>query len=736
MNFEMGRDAVCSACSTRESRGIREMAYSSFYRVTIYRVAIALLLGFALSLAAGTPVRAQKVNEKNLPKMYREWLDRDVAYSITKEERDTFLRLTTDDARDKFIERFWEIRNPDPGSPSNSYKDDIYQRIAYADANFGTGSGGEGWRTARGQTYITLGPPQQKEKHYGAGNLRPLEIWFYSNTAPPLPPFFYVMFYQQDNIGDFRFYSPYFNGPTELVTGVQAVNDNTAALKMIRDSVGPQVARVAQTLLPDESIDQQGRISLQSDIMLSQLKSLANQPAYKANLERRRNLLENVTSRLVVEGRNLNIITLPVRDSHGLTRLDYAIRMHSPNDLTVTDNGNGRYTFAIEVRIRVFGEDNKLIFTQKRSVTDSLDKTRLNAIKDRVFGYEGTLPLPPGKYRLDFLLTDWQKKIGLHAEREVVVPVVEANTLVIPGIVPFSSVENVDPAVSDLTPFAMAGVRFTPMAGSPLVLNPGQTLQVAYQIWKAPADPQSVAGQKLDVHYAMGQPANIGTSTTIDEQVAMEQFDATGSLVNGRKMPLNPMWIGSYMLTVAVGRVGTPQHAAATLNFKAMGGDIVERPWDVTDPMTVKDAEQGVFDQDRGLCLVNQGKVEEARGFFRRALARDHANDIARSRLVEAYYAQKDFSSIVSLYNDSGITPETDSETMLRIAESLEKTGDSKKAFSLLEDAIHARPEDGSLYLALADCYERAGNSAKAAELTKKGRSFLGANPAPPPETP
>jgi tetratricopeptide (TPR) repeat protein len=249
-------------------------------------------------------------------------------------------------------------------------------------------------------------------------------------------------------------------------------------------------------------------------------------------------------------------------------------------------------------------------------------------------------------------------------------------------------------------------------------------------------DPQSVAGQKLDVHYAMGQPANSGTSTSFDEQIGMEQFDATGSLVNGRKMPLNPMWIGSYMLTVAVGRVGTPQHASATLNFKAMGGDIVERPWDVTDPMTVKEAELGVFDQDRGLCLVNQGKVEEARGFFRRALARDHANDIARSQLVEAYYAQRDFSSIVSLYNDSGITPETDSETMLRIAESLEKTGDSKKAFSLLEEAIRARPDDGSLYLALADCYERAGNSAKAAELTKKGRSYLGASPAPLPQTP
>ncbi|HTP43833.1 MAG TPA: GWxTD domain-containing protein [Candidatus Acidoferrum sp.] len=707
-------------------------------RAIAHYVAPALFLAFAFSLADVAPTHAQKapkVSEKNLPKTYREWLDRDVAYIITKEERDTFLRLTTDEARDKFIDRFWAIRNPDPGSPSNTYKDDIYARIAYADANFSTGSGGEGWRTARGQTYITLGPPQQREKHYGAGNMRPFEIWFYSNTTPPLPSFFYVLFYQRDNIGDYRFYSPYFNGPTELVTGVEAVNDNTAALRMIQASVGSEVARIAQTLLPDETIDQQGRISLQSDIMLSQLKSLADQPAYKAALERRRNLLENVSSRIVVEGRNLDIITLPVRDSHGLTRLDYAIRLHSPSDLTVTDNGNGRYTFAIEVRVRVFGPDNKLIFTQERSVSDSLDKSRLNAIKDRAFGYESILPLPPGKYRLDFLLTDWQKKIGLHAEREVTIPNSASDKLVIPGVVPFISADAVESSAVDHTPFAMAGVKFTPIAGSPLMLNPGQNLQIAYQIWVAPQELRAEAGQKLDVHYALGQPANLGTSTVVDDQVAMNQFDATGSLVNGKKFPLNPQWIGSYMFTVAVSRAGTSQHASVSLNFKAVGGDIVQKPWDVTDSMIAKEADQGILDQRRGLCYFSLGQMDEARGFFRRALARDHANDAARSRLVEAYFAQKDYSSVVSLYNDAGITAETDSETLLRIAESLEKSGDAKRAMSLLEDSIRARPEDGSLYLALADYYERTGNAQKAAELTKKGRSYLGSAAASATET-
>src|SRR5579864_6537782 len=694
----------------------------------------ALLFTFAFSSMAIAPVHGQKLSEKQLPKMYREWLDRDVAYIITKEERDTFLKLTSDEARDKFIDHFWALRNPDPGSPSNTYKDDIYQRISYADAHFGTGSGGEGWRTARGQTYITLGPPAHKDTHYGAGNLRPLEIWFYSNTLPPLPPFFYIMFYQQDNIGDFRFYRPYFDGPTELVTGVEAINDNTAALRMIQDSVGPEVARVAQTLLPDETIDQQGRISLSSDILLSQVKSLANQPAYKAMLERRRRLLEDVSSRIVVEGRNLDIITLPVRDSHGLTRLDYAIRMHNPSDLTLTDGGNGRYTFALEVRARVFGPDGKLIFTQQRSVTDSMDKAGLTKIQDRVFGYESSLPLPPGKYRLDFLLTDWQKKLGLHAEREVTIPVVDGNSLMIPGILPFAAAVTVDPSTVDSTPFAMGGVKFTPLAGTPLLLNPGQNLEVAYQIWTLPKDPQSVSGQHLQVHYAVGQPANIGTATIIDDSIGMEQFDASGSLVNGKKFPLNPQWIGSYMLTVAVSHAGTSDHTSATLNFRAVGGDLVPRPWDVSDPSLIKDADQGVLDQQRGLCYLSSGQLEEARLYFRRSLERDHGNEVARAHLVDAYYSQHDYAAIVSLYNDAGATEETDSETLSRIASSLVKTKDTKRAISLLEQALHSRSEDGGLYLALAECYEEAGDTKKAQEMTQKGRSFLStASPSPTP---
>ena len=97
-----------------------------------------------------------------MPKKYSEWLKKDAAYIITNEERATFKGLNTDEARDKFIEHFWEIRNPNPGAPTNSYREEHYERLQYASDHFG--KFGDGWNTDMGRIYITLGPPQQKAR--------------------------------------------------------------------------------------------------------------------------------------------------------------------------------------------------------------------------------------------------------------------------------------------------------------------------------------------------------------------------------------------------------------------------------------------------------------------------------------------------------------------------------------------------------------------------------------------
>jgi GWxTD domain-containing protein len=109
-----------------------------------------------------------------LTKTYKKWLDEDVAYIITDEERAAFKQLSNDEERDNFIEAFWQRRDPTPDTEENEYKEEHYQRIAYANEHFAAGV--PGWKTDRGRIYIVFGKPDEIESHPSGGSYeRPME---------------------------------------------------------------------------------------------------------------------------------------------------------------------------------------------------------------------------------------------------------------------------------------------------------------------------------------------------------------------------------------------------------------------------------------------------------------------------------------------------------------------------------------------------------------------------------
>lgn len=108
-----------------------------------------------------------KALRQELGKSYKKWLDEDVRWIITDEERQAFLRLSNDEERDNFIENFWARRDPTPDTPENEYKEEIYRRIAYANEHFA--SGVPGWKTDRGRIYIMYGKPDEIDSHPSGG---------------------------------------------------------------------------------------------------------------------------------------------------------------------------------------------------------------------------------------------------------------------------------------------------------------------------------------------------------------------------------------------------------------------------------------------------------------------------------------------------------------------------------------------------------------------------------------
>jgi GWxTD domain-containing protein len=105
---------------------------------------------------------------KELETPYRKWLNEDVAYIITDEERAAFKRLQTDEEREQFIEQFWLRRDPTPDTVENEFKEEHYRRIAYANEHYASGI--PGWKTDRGRIYITYGPPDEIEAHPSGGS--------------------------------------------------------------------------------------------------------------------------------------------------------------------------------------------------------------------------------------------------------------------------------------------------------------------------------------------------------------------------------------------------------------------------------------------------------------------------------------------------------------------------------------------------------------------------------------
>ena len=134
--------------------------------------------------------KAQKAVRQELKGAYKTWLEQDVTYIISDDERKAFKNLSNDEEREAFIENFWLRRNPNPDSSDNEFREEHYRRIAYANEHFAAGK--PGWKTDRGHIYIAFGKPDSIDSHPSGGaytrpmdegggetSTFPFEVWHY-----------------------------------------------------------------------------------------------------------------------------------------------------------------------------------------------------------------------------------------------------------------------------------------------------------------------------------------------------------------------------------------------------------------------------------------------------------------------------------------------------------------------------------------------------------------------------
>lgn len=132
------------------------------------------LVGLIAILCLSAQIFAKPVQTQLTPE-YAKWLHEDVRWIITDLERTQFLTLKSDNARDRFVMEFWEHRNPTPNSPHNTFKEEHYRRLAFANQHFAAGTAGD--QTDRGHIYIVYGPPDEITSR--SDSQIPSQIWYY-----------------------------------------------------------------------------------------------------------------------------------------------------------------------------------------------------------------------------------------------------------------------------------------------------------------------------------------------------------------------------------------------------------------------------------------------------------------------------------------------------------------------------------------------------------------------------
>ena len=155
-------------------------------------------IGFSQGQPSQDISKKPRNQTKENNKIYQDWINKDVAYIITDDEKKAYKSLKTDEERENFIENFWRRRDPNPDTEENEFREEYFERIAYANEHYASGI--PGWKTDRGRIYIAWGKPDGVESHPSGGSYdRPSYEGGGSTTTYPFETWFYR---HLDNVGD------------------------------------------------------------------------------------------------------------------------------------------------------------------------------------------------------------------------------------------------------------------------------------------------------------------------------------------------------------------------------------------------------------------------------------------------------------------------------------------------------------------------------------------------------
>jgi GWxTD domain-containing protein len=489
----------------------------------------------------------------------RDWLEQDAPYIITPAEREAFLKLGTNEERDQFIEHFWQVRNPDPDSPENSFKEEHYRRIAYANEHFA--SGVPGWKTDRGHIYILWGPPDEIEAHPTGGTYdRPMwqgggstttyawELWRYRHL---------------DELGDnieFEFVDPGGSGeyhltrdPGEKDALLHVPGAGLSVSEMMNG--GSKAGRFSNsngTTLPAPI---GGVPASQDQFATLDLYFRAMRPP-----EHLKDLTAVVSSRIVRNQIHLDYALDYLRVTSGSVMVPITLQI--PNREIAYRDSNGVQSATLNLYARITTPTGRLVQSFEEAISRDVPATLFQKTLEQSSIFQKSVPLSPGLYKLDIVVKDRESgNIGV-IETAVRVPRFEEGTLGASTLILADKIEAVPPAQIGLGPFVIGPYKVRPRVSREF--SSSENLGLFLQIYNLQRD-SALQKPSVSVSYKVLRNGDqVWTTTETSDSIRQNGEQLTLN----RLIPLAAFAPGSYKLQVNIQDRVSGQTVARETEFR------------------------------------------------------------------------------------------------------------------------------------------------------------------------
>jgi len=653
------------------------------------------------------PLLSQK---KNLSQEHKDWLEI-VEPIITKIEKEIFLLLKTDEERNRFIQIFWRQRDPMPDTSENEFYEDYMKRVRFADFNFGRQTSKRGNQTERGYYYLLLGPPLERQIFDTQSQFLPLELWYYKGEIKfGLPPYFYLLFYQPQGIGEYRLYYPG-EGPEKLVipsySGRLLTRD--LAFKAIKE-ISAELANASLSYLPGEGSLGMGTIS-SSNMIISNVRSVAEKKfpdEYARNYLAYKDYVETEYSHNFFESNYM----VKVFENFSQSFIHWVVEPKKVN----FGFFDGRYYAAFSLILKIEDMQGNPVLEREEEISLRITPEQYKEHERHLFSIQNVLPVISGNYKLFFLLKNKTAKDFTSFQTEVFIPEVNSG--------PFLSNLLLYHSLQDLGENQRQVFKAFSFEGSQFLFNtennflPQEEMGVYCQLHNLSPDVESTSATFLLEIYSLSASSPVMSQRKPLEEVLVSE---SGGIEVG-PFSLSSFDPGYYRAEVSILDASGHKVLSERENFVLLSQSYPLLPW-------VYSKQHRPFPQPSQLfTLATQSfmtrKYEQAHSYLDRAIKMkdEPATRLLLAKVLYVLHRYQDSLTVVfPVYQSAG-----EREAAKLIAANYAALEDWTSALIYLEKIMAQTTEISVLNLA-AECYLNLNQPEKALPLLRKS---LELNPA------